>query len=649
MRIQYASTPAPPAPAVSAIPASTTPDLAGVYYCWLYYRTRGGVTEYSGVSTVTLLSGQGLSVQLPLALRKSGGDFLWIGLAISLVNDPLSSCTVATWSNYGTDGISQRPLPDTLQLTRNAHFALNTAVGTRSALPTGADRLNGQLRYVADEGTILQWDEIQNAWQLSNPQAFCQWVSSSLDTGGADRDIALVEDSSIFVYPNYTPSSTAALAGEAIPSLPVRYWIVNDTTAEIPQGTQVRLAIERDGFSADSLLSGRSTDSRYRGIVKVRFLGYVQLSTGDLDTSGLTNTGVLWDYDGNALSGLRLDKPLPAGYAYALEVIAQFSWFHFANRLGFGSTITVYPYFEVGGARYAGILGRMLGNFIAPTEQRRRIVPDGHGLFPIALPGSGTVNGYEFENGGVDVVNGVQPDLADQIVAIEAAGGNCFVYPSPLPVNYAQRAILSTQNGVGKLSPWSAPVTLANNQSLAISIAIPNRIRPDYPDPIAGYSPSRPNALQVAVFVRVGASIYRQMTALPPNTSTLSLTLSALPATASLPTPAADFGLYAIEAAPTAAAGVNIGTLPAGNYEIAAAFDYANTVTKISHTAPGSITEFGRELSAVTQVITGWQAPLPGARSRASFDPDTVSLTQLARTVAALLDDWIEQGAILVD
>lgn len=592
MRIQYASTPAPSAPAAVSIPASTTPGLAGTYYCWLYFRTRGGMSGFSPPTIVTLSSGQGISVTLPTTLRKSGADFLWIGLAISLSSDPLGSCTVASWSNYGADGSSLRSLPATIALTRDEHFNLNAAVSSRASLPTGSDRLHGQLRYCADEGTILAWNDLTNAWESSNPQSFNHWVASSLDLNGADRDLSLVEDTSIFVFPDYTPSSVSALVGSAVPSLPVRYWIVNDTTAEIPQGTYIRLAIERDGFNVDSLLAGRSTDARYRGIVKVRFLGYVQISTGDLDTSGLSNIGIQWDYQGNELSALRLDKPLPPGYAYALEVVAQFSWFHFANRLGFGSVITVYPYFDTGAARYAGILGRMLGDFIAPTEQRRRIVPDGHGLFPIALPGSGIVAGYEFENGGIDPVSGVQPNLDNQIVAIESAGGNCFVYPSPLPTGYAQRAILGTVNGTGKLSDWSTTASITLGQTLSISITLPTRIRTDYPDVIAGHQPCVPNALQLAVYIRVdGATTYRQIVSFASGTTTITLTVATLPGAATLPSPAADFGLFVVESAPVVTIGTGGGSLAAGSYQVAAAFEYASAITRISHSAPGTIPE----------------------------------------------------------
>lgn len=634
-------------PTLSAIAANTTPDLAGTYYGWLYYRTRGGMTGFSPVASVSIASGQGIQITLPTTCRKNGGDFLWIGFALSLVNDPLTSSTVATWPNYGSDGQTLRSLPDAITLTEDEHFARNAAVATRSSLPTGIAATNGQLRYVADESLILSWNALLDEWETANPQVFNHYVASSLDQGGADRDLSLVDDTSVFVFPDYTPSATAAIAGDAVPSLPVRYWIVNDTAAEIPQGTVVRLAIERDGFNADSLLAGRSTDVRYKGIVKVRFLGYVNIVTGELDTSGLSNVGVQYPYQGNEISSLRLDKPLPPSYAYALEVVAQFSWFHFANRLNFGSTITVYPYFEVGGARYAGILGRMLGDFIAPTEQRRRIVPDGPGLLPIALPGSGMVSGYEFENGGTDVVAGVQPNTAGQIVAIEAAGGNCFVQPAPLPSDYAQRAIVSTVDGTGKLSPWSAPLTITANKSLAISITIPNRIRPDYPDAIAGYSPCRPNALQVLVFLRVGGTaIYRQIVSLAPNITTLTLSISSLPASSVLPTVASDFGLFAIETAPIVT-GDDPGGLAAGSYEVSAAFEFTSTITGISHDETlGCIAEFGRELAAATKVVEGWTAPTGTGRSRSIGDPDTANLQTVSRTLATLVEDLLQQGLL---
>ncbi len=558
-RTQFASTIAPPAPTVAKISGNLTSSQT--YSVWLACRNRAGMTEYSDYAEISIEPGEGIQITIPAAVKASASTFLFVAVILGTDTNPATGSIVATVDFEET-------FPFTLNLDRPDLVAINATVQTEADLDA-LDTIQGMRRYINDQAQFREYNAIEDSWDLFSPQTFNPFVPSSTGVDGADISLLELSDLNNIIFPSYS------VDGE--PSEEVLFWIVNNTSAPIPQGTRVRMA----AFSA-STRDFQGTD--YEGLLEVEFLGYVDTATAELDTADLDVGGYIPYLELN-LHTLVLPRDLPPGFAYILGVRANFSAFELANTILQGETIFLYPYFAPYRSVYNPV-AKFLGDHILSIGNRRRVVPRGPGLNLRALSGTGTVKQFEFENAPEMDVFPLAANTANQNVVI-TNNGTCYI-SAIIPVTAVLRAVVGTVDGAGMATPVMG-IALDTSLRLRITLTNPTTIRLDYPDSSAGMD-ALLNADTVRVYAFLGsAGQYWDVPISGEPTETIIVGDSPGTPISSVAEPQADFGLFEPQVETATQAGSS--TFTPGAYQVQVAYLYQNTVTKVNHQAPGAINE----------------------------------------------------------
>lgn len=605
MRYQYqGANPAPPPPTLTAI-AGNVAGNAGTYYFWLIVQNRAGFSVASERVSATINPGGGLAITIPASVRPSivvAGETLYscdcrnFLIIFSADTDPSDADVVASYPGYTSDGVTPTPLPFTINLTEDEHLGFTVAVSTLADLPSSP--CLGMRRAVDEVGAILGWTG--SSWAPVKPQILNPYVDDSQGTGGCDRDLALIDDPTTIIYPEY------GLDGG--PSEPVRYWLVNDSAVAIPQSRQV-------AFSLSAAIQGQDVDLSllpgFLGAAKLRFLGYANTLTGELDISGesgeMPGIGEFLPY-GGPTTGLTLPKDLEPDWAYILEFTLQATPEQLNGRIPQGTTINLAPslYSNLATTNPVALL---TGSVILGEQDRRRIVPT-LGLQAIARKGSGLLRlpgglGFSFWDAPEEQVVNLLADTPNQQIAINV-NGDCIVVGS-VPDYAALRAIAGTIDGIGGPTEW-VPVTLTNSVYLDLDVTYPGTVRATYPDAIAGMAASL-NADMLRIYVKDpdGQIVYWD-SLISPGEFSQTHRVGGVAGTelgaAEPPSPSDPaFGLFEIEeVAMTTPAGSSV--FLGGLHEWAIALVYSDTVTSLSHSPlAGCIPEVEGGLVEIYQLL----------------------------------------------
>jgi hypothetical protein len=489
----------------------------------LQSRNRAGYSVFSSRVDFIVAPDEGVRVVIPAATRQPAWDLHEVVLSIAKNStNPVDATVVATYPGFESDGVTPRSLPAQIDLTLDEHLETTSTVSSRAALPRFP--LHGMRRYLNDDAIVVAYNIFQDSWTTVIPAAFSTYVANSLLEGGCDR---AVEDL------NETEVAAPQYDAEGGLSEPVKFWIVNDTMSPIPQGTRVRLAID---------INGIDYSDRFVGLMQVTPLGYAEPDSGAIST--VSGSGMALTYQGNKQTDLLLPSALPSGRAYALEVQMAFAAYMLNNEVLQGSTVRIYPRLAAQFAKYDEG-GDLLGNYILPIGERRRIVPL-VGLSALALGGSGRVGSYTFRDLGEQPIVGLSPNTANQKCII-TSNGSCFVSDTILDAS-ALRCLIGTVAGAGKLTDWSkGAIALDSNKVLKVQVTYPTTVRADYPDAIASSSDGQFNANRVYIYVKSDNAIQRFEGTVTVGNTTDTFTVGAIAGTIipSLPDVSDDFGLYA--------------------------------------------------------------------------------------------------------
>ena len=616
-RYQYAGVPAlPPTLQVATIAGNTSPAIAGSKSLWLQTQNRAGFSLVSLRTDITLTAGQGLSVTVPAGAlpNPSGVDVRSYKILLAETADPNDGVIVAAADGYDGDGETPLSPPFTILLTEDEHFNIaSLIVADAAALPDGSDRINGQRRSVENlAGLIVEWSETSSAWLAAVPQDFSTAISDLEASGGANRSLGVLSPEEV-IFPEY------GLSGF---SEQVRYWLVNNDSSAIPSGRGIAVNVFADVQGEDtdlSLLPG------ILGGLELQFLGYVDAISGVLDTTGAGGSGTMPGLNApitytDPATVLSTPKPLPPGAAYLLGIRLNTDVVSLNNLLPDGTLLRFTPSFFRESAT-VNPAAQLTGSIILGDFDKRRLVPT-LGLDAIALNGSGLIqvptgSGFSFANVGEQTVTNLEPDTSGQLVAINFAG-DCTVVDEA-PTFGALRCIVGTSDGIGAPTSWSDPVTLSNATYLRVGVNYPDAIRADYDDPIAGSEAGTFNASTVRIYVRPigGGNILFFDQPITPNDPDDSFLVGASPGTdlgtAIAPIPASPrFGLYQVaDDGVTVTAEAGSSTFVSGDYEVAIALIYSNTITSLDHrVSSGCIPEGQGNLAGVFQLLSFFGAPV---------------------------------------
>jgi hypothetical protein len=586
-----------PAPVVTKTNGGNlTVAVAGTYYFRLQAQNRVGRNLLSASASITVVAGDRINVQIPSTARTDCSDWHYFIVAMSTSADATTFEQAAFYAGYEEDQVTPTPLPATIYFEEDDHLRPGLIVVDIDDLPTGDRLLPGMVRGCAE--TTFFYTYYPDSAALLTPetnivlQAFPsgRWIRSGppdtyvediTDPGGCYRDIRNLGNTPV-IEPVYEVSGSARVSGT-----PVKLWRLNDTDQPIPAGTRVGLVFQ---------YNEENKSQAFNGLMKLEFQGYANPVTGAMDElntfGGLMNgIGQTVEFEARK-TGLILEKDLPPGQAYAIEVYPEFAAFEVDDSVAIGADIRVYIFFYANAGEYSEA-GAVLGkDWIYPDQDRRRVVP-GTGLSVDLLSGGYMVESYSVLSLGRTSVFGLAQNTSGQRICINGLGASWREIAPQIPESAALRALVSTQNGRGSAGLFSAYASIPSGSQLQAQIPYPSTasgvgtIRADYPDRIAGNTNGRFNPSGVTLYVQqqssgeirefTGAAVVagvNQTVIIPEWGDGVILGV--------IPTAAADFGLFT-PGQPTVSALAGGGVFPAGSYRVCAAFDYVDRVTKISH------------------------------------------------------------------
>lgn len=582
--------------------ATTTGNLtgSGTLYFSLQGRNRAGHNLPSAVVSATYSAGGAIALTIPATARAAGEDIFRFVISAGASNDVSTHQQLCIYEGYETDQETLNPLPVTITLSEDAHLIRGGIVADLANLPSGDNLLNGMLREVTAESKILRYEEDSTAtvdnstvypaspdpgrWTVYG--AFSTYQESTTDPGGCDRPASSVPLAALITPPTHP--------GDGSTGTFVNLWLISDRT----EGVGVVNQGKRIGFNV--YVGDVNKSALFDAQLKLSLNGFVRLSDGTLDTTGLT-LGER-DYRYGKAGAQLLEKDLPSGYAMSWGVAIALDQDEFQEPLSPDTPIRVEPFFYPQSGTPSG-LANFLGNAIYAQGDRRRIVPD-LGLTVKALSGAGIISGVDFPLEGERVIAGLAANTADQIAAINGDGAVTIEGSTgDLRSTQAIRAYLGTEAGQSEAGAWSAYTAVTVGQALTITLSHPTdgtngTIRANYPDTkIAGNALGAFNPPLCKIYLqRQSDGEIREFAGLAVvDAATQDITISNWSngvVVASVPTaPSTAFSLFAPGASSLAGSG-NGTDFTAGDYRACFAYQYdGGQVTVIDHSSPPAVYE----------------------------------------------------------
>lgn len=601
-------------------------STAGTLYFSFQLQNRAGYNIGSVSEAIAYTTGQQITITIPESVQQPGWDIHYFILSAGTTPDPGTFIQIARVPGYqwglGIEPQSLRTLlPVDIVLSHDSHIALAPSVPTLADLPTGVERLDGQIRWVtaeakffeyrADSTLTLSIDVIAaDVGQWVRVGSASTYVSDTTSGMGCDRTITSINPATVIPTPPYP--GQAASNSKVLPAWEEQLWIYNNDTNVLPAGHEFGIELEYNNKRSPDLLSG---------LFLIKFKGFVNTATGAIRTT--TSTGVDFPNCGGYFSWTPrittlfvTSDDLQLGEAIALAVKPFFSNAELNNQVTPGSLIGVLPSIRTQSGDYNPLGKFVPGGAVFNIGDRYRVVPN-TGLSVDILSGAALVASYDFPEKPRRTISGLLLNTSGQKVVINGNGAVFAESPTYFPSgSEAIRAIVGTPAGESAAGAWSDYRVIAAGQSIVVTLAYPSIIRADYPDVIASSDKGIFNPFAVTIYLQrqdteeirsftgflviAGASQEFTITSWADGT-----VLSALPIAAS------DFSLFAPSIV-TLAIDTG-GNFPTTSYRAAYSFVYDGAqITSISHNSPpciqewqGDFTPSSISVGSVTEVAYG--------------------------------------------
>lgn len=603
-----------PAPTVT-VPSGGFLSGSGTLYFSLQARNRCGHNLPSFAVSATYSAGDQIEVTIPATARAAGEEIHRFVLSAGATTDTSTHRQLAIYEGFEDDQETLEPLPVVITFSQDEHLVLGGIVSDLASLPSGSNLLNGMLREVTTISKILRYEEASTAvvdnitvysaspnlgrWTVYG--SFSTYQESTSDPGGCDRPISLVPEEA-FIFPSTHPADGST-------GTPVGIWLISDRSegaSSVPQGKRIGFNVYQNGLNKSVLFDAQ---------LLLTLNGFVRLSDGTLDTSGLTTDETTYRYGKEGAQ--ILEKDLPSGYALSYNVAIAVDQSELNEPIPVDTPIRVQPFFYAqSGAPNA--TANFTGDVIFGTDDRRRIVA-GDSLSIRALAGSGTIAGVTFPTQSETVVTGLASNMPAQPIAINGDGVVTIESNiNDLRVTQRLRAYVSTVDGVSNPGTWSAYGAVSAGQELTVTLSHPTdgtngAIRADYPDPaIAGNSKGEFNPVSLRVYIqRQSDGEIREFNGfVVVNSVTQEITISTWAdgvVVGQLPSAANNFFSLFTPGSSTFIASGGGGDFSADSYRVTFSYDYdGGQVTAIDHSNPPAIYEAGSDVAGWDQTATEW-------------------------------------------
>jgi hypothetical protein len=315
MKTIYASSKTLVAPTVSTVGGGSL--AAGTYYLWLVRRNRAGYTVPSPSASITVSSSGSIVISSDTFTTLGYEDVKESLISISSTNTYTTSRVIYKFSHFAADYITPvTPTNVTLSVLNNSTYNNPSDISNLTGLLTGtraALNSNG-FCYEFVSGSVESVDNITVLAHNSGRWFKTREASLYETTSLAEIDVISADQETLLVAPLENINS--------IP-VPIKYWIVNDTG-----GTLTGLRLN---------LSEYTSDPAIRLVFGVKIIGYLNLTSFALDTTGIDNLGVVQEYP---TLDIALNKGIPDGSAVVIEVTPSSQLLDGVSAQSF---ISIYP------------------------------------------------------------------------------------------------------------------------------------------------------------------------------------------------------------------------------------------------------------------------------------------------------------------
>jgi hypothetical protein len=308
-----------------SVPTITTTSggsiSAGTYFFWLWRRNRAGYTSPSPVKSLVVGASGTITIAAANFTTLSYEDIKETLISVSTTNDYTTSRIISKLDHFESDYITPRTLGD-LVITSNSTINGATSYSNPSDIATLAGVITGYRVQLSGNGFVYEFvssasDPVDNVTVLNHSSG--RWLKTreaSLyeTTALAEIDVISADQETLLVAPLENINS--------IP-VPVKYWIMNDTG-----GTLTGLRLN---------LSEYTSDPAIRLVFGVKIIGYVNLTSFVLDTTGIDNLGVIQEYP---TLDIAFNKGIPNGSAVVIEVTPSSQLLDGVSAQSF---ISIYP------------------------------------------------------------------------------------------------------------------------------------------------------------------------------------------------------------------------------------------------------------------------------------------------------------------
>ena len=600
---------------------------SGTLYFSFQLQNRAGYNIPSVSSAISYTAGQQIQITIPETVKQPGWDIHYYIVSAGTTSNPSTHVQIARYPGFeyeiGFDPQATRTtLPATITLSRDEHIGLAPSVADLNSLPTGLNRLDGQVRWVASESKWFTYRADSNLPLSVDVIAadIGQWVrmgtagvyvSDTRSGAGSDRIVTAVNPVTAIPTPPYPGNNI----GKVLPQWEAQYWLYNNGTNVLPAGTEFGIALEYNNRRSPDLLDG---------LFLVKFIGFIR-SDGTVRTqtsAGLEfpNLGAFITWTPKKTAPFLTIDDLQPGEAIALAVKPFFSSAELNNQVTPKSVIGVIPVIRTQSGDYNS-LGKVMGsNVVYDIGDKYRIVPNTLLSYDI-LSGIALVGGYDFPKKERRTFGNLQAGIPGQKVIINGNGGVYSELDSYVPSSSEDiRAIVGTAAGESSVGNFT---TYTAGSGFNISFTHPTLIRSDYPDVIAGSDKGKFNAIYINFYIQREDTLeIRKFTGymtLPDGVQEYTISNWDSGTVAALPTPNADFSLFT----PSNVTITSItGNFPATNFRVAYSFQYDGyQITSISHSTPPCIKEIVGDLKPPTVQVN------PTITTVAHGEPATVTNT----------------------
>jgi hypothetical protein len=299
MKTTYAASKTLPVPTITTTSGGSI--AAGTYFFWLWRRNRAGFTAPSPVKSLVVGASGSITIAAANFTTLSYEDIKETLISVSTTNDYTTSRIISKLDHFESDYITPRTLGD-LVITSNSTINGATSYNNPSDIATLAGVITGfrvllngtGFCYEFVSGSVAPVDNITVLNHVAGRWLKTREASLYETTSLAEIDVISADQETLLVAPLENINS--------IP-VPIKYWIVNDTG-----GTLTGLRLN---------LSEYTSDPAIRLIFGVKIIGYLNLTSFALDTTGIDNLGVVQEYP---TLDIALNKGIPDGSAVVLEV-----------------------------------------------------------------------------------------------------------------------------------------------------------------------------------------------------------------------------------------------------------------------------------------------------------------------------------------